>query len=498
VACSNGDTVNSGDSGQPTPVTACGELDVVSAAALAATRLEHFGTVGLAALSGLEGSRAAARLLRFGDDEILDPFVVDAQSSVHDGLVAFRDEHLIASNVESTTDSSVTYLLAAETLCKEDEDESGNTSTQLDPDCVQERREHPLRVRISRIACDAGDNLAVEVFRDAARERLALAELYADRAELEIDVGAYLRATSHRSTEWSDDSEVPTVKVEPLVSSATGTLRGTLTLNGADQAAGKLSVRSPIDVTFSDSDFRVRIAAGTEVATIEADGAARTVKLVAALGASDWRARFVDFVDGLFNLETTEAGDAQSPVDVHVAGLRGSLDFDGKADMIAVKNLDLGGELAKATQGTNTLLQLDFGNAEHKPVNATLTGKTNDALGLKFLDGLGLQITYGAGPVMSWLVAPANYLAKDVLEISVAPNSNLLLLPEEEDDNLVLSSGQTGALLYLESGTMTMESQEWPADGVSVQSGQCLTRTPQSQPGHHELLDDMIVGACGQ
>jgi hypothetical protein len=532
MACSKDDTVKPGDSTGPTQVTECGTLDATQAAQLATTRLEHLGSVGLAALGGIEGSRAVARLLSMGDEAAIEPFVADSQSEIHDGLVELRDKQLVASNVESTTDSSVTFLLKAETVCTQDEAEAvspivapipptggasgtggasstggttgsgsgGSTATaELDPECVKEQQAHPIRIRISKIACDDGDNVALEVFRDAARERLILAELYAERAELEIDVGAYLRATTYRSSSSSASSSDGNYEetVEPVVSSAKGTLHGTLTLNGANKASGKISVQSPIDVTFTQSDARFQVAAGTDVATIEADGAARTVKLSAALGALDWRARFVDFAESMFNLNTTEAGAAQSPVDLHAAGLRGNLDFDGKSDVITAKNLDLGGEVATAKQGAKTLLALKVGSAEQGAIAASMSGKSDEESGLTLSNGLDLEITYGVEPVMSYLVNPANYLANDVLTISATPGASVSLFSDAEYGEWAVTSNQTGQLLSVESGTMTMKSEHWPSDDVSVPAGQCLTRTPQSLEGHHDLLDDFVVGVCG-
>ncbi|MGC4067012.1 MAG: hypothetical protein QM784_20725 [Polyangiaceae bacterium] len=277
MACSKDDTVKPGDSTGPSQVTECGELDAMQAAQLATTRLEHLGTVGLAALSGIEGSRAVARFLTLGDEKVIEPFVADSQSELRDALDELRDKQLVASNVESTTDSSVTFLLKAETVCTREETEAatpivapipptggasgtggasntGGTSgsgsggassvAELDPDCVKEQQEHPMRIRISRIACGDGDNVAVEVFRDVARERLMMAELHADRAELELDVGAYLRATTYRTSSSSSDGNFEET-TQPVVSSAKGTLHGSLTLSGSDKASGKIRFSRP-------------------------------------------------------------------------------------------------------------------------------------------------------------------------------------------------------------------------------------------------------------
>ncbi|MGC4067013.1 MAG: hypothetical protein QM784_20730 [Polyangiaceae bacterium] len=221
------------------------------------------------------------------------------------------------------------------------------------------------------------------------------------------------------------------------------------------------------------------------------------MKLSAALGAFDWRARFVDFVDSMFNLDTTDAAASQSPVQLHAAGLRGHLDFDGKTDVLTARDLDLGDEAATAKQGAKTLLAIKLGSLEDGAIAATMSGTSDDVSAVTLSNGLALGITYGLEPVMSYLVNPANYLANDVLGVSATKGASVSLFSEAEYGEWAVTSSQTGLLLSVQSGTLTMKSEHWPSDIVSVPSGQCLTRTPQSLEGHHDLLDDFVVGVCG-
>ncbi len=523
LACSKVDTVTPSDTLEGTQVSSCGSLDAVSAAQLATTRLEHFGTVGLAALAGLENSRAAARLLSAGDGSIIDPFIAESQSDLHDALVELRGKQLVASNVESVAGASVTFLLRPESVCEEEPTAfvptttptaSGGTTgaggasaaagapTILDANCVKRHTENPTRIRISRIACDEGDNVAVEVLYGPTSQRLILGELYAERAELELNLGAYLRiatVTSSSSSVSPDGTYAESSTQRPLVSAAVGTLRGSLTLTSANQASGKISVSEAIDVTSADeSASRIQLAAGTDLATISADGTAKTIKVTANLGAFDWRLRFEDFVQGFFGLSTNTATTAQNPVDIHVAGLRGSVSLNGTTDVIVAEGLDLGTAPATAIQGVQSLLSITATNDQHGAIAATLTGKANDSLGLALTAGLDVNIHYGMEQVMTALQSPANYLAKDSLTLTATAGTTLTLLSESTADDLAVTSSQTGPLLRVEAGAVTLSSSLWPSDTVTVGASQCASRTPTSTTGRNDLLDDFVIGACAQ
>jgi hypothetical protein len=474
-----------------------------------------------------------------GDNAQIEPFVGESQSDLHDELVKLRDEQLVASNVESNAGGTVTFLLRPETACKDDSPSAvmqpipsgsggsasmggasatGGTTSTLDTDCVKEQTDHPVRVRVSRIACDQGDNIAVEVMRGVQPERLALAELYAERAELEVNLGAFLRsivsfsssdvgvvASNGTTVVTSSSPSTRTEKAE--FSAAVGVLKGTLTLTGANRASGVVSITQAIDFTTNDEQpQRFRMAAGNNVATIEADGASKTIKVTANLGAVDMRTEFADFISGMFGLDLKSENTAQSPVDMHVAGLRGSLSLDGAKDIVTAEGMDLGGSAATATQNGTTLLSVNATNAQQGSIAASFIGATDDSLGLILPAGLNIDIRYGLEPVMSLIDGPANYLAKDQLRIAAVPATSLRLEAESFDDSdtsvaggdITVTSSQTGPLFRVETGSVTMSSSLWPNNTVNVAANQCLTRTPQTTANGHDLLDDFVVGACAQ
>lgn len=527
VACSQVDTVTPGDSYPATQVAGCGTLDPTQAAQLATVSLEHFGSVALAALAGLENSRAAARLLTFGDGRQLKVFVTDSQSDLHDALVELRDKQLVASNVESTTAASVTFRLNPQTICESDATQgsvlsptpvggnsslggaggvggmiaTGGTSSLLDPACVKRQTEHPSRIRVSRIACDQGDNIAIEYLYGSSNERILLAELYAERAEIELNLGGFLRSvtvTTSTSVRDPNGNYTEQTTTKPLVSSATGVLRGTLNLTGSNQATGKVSVAEAIDVTTADeSATRLRLAPGTDQASITADGTAKTIRVQANVGALDWRARFQDFAESVFGLVTSD-NSTQDPIDMHIAGLRGTLNFDGARDVVTIDGLDHGGAPALATQGARTLVSVTATNTSHGALAVVLSGRADENLGLALASGLAVDIKYGLEPVMSALQNPANYLARDELTFGVADGTTLTLFQQAEMDDLAITSSQTGRLLRVETGTMTVSSSQWPSDTVTVTATQCMARTPTAVTGHNDLLDDFTVGSCSQ
>ena len=523
VACSKGDTVSNGNTAPVLPVTTCGSLDAAQAAQIATSRLDHLGSVGLAALAGMENSRAVARLLSFGSSNVIDPFVDDGQSDLHDALAKLRDEQLIAANVETVNGASVTFLLSPETQCKGSavptspivavggaggvggSATTGGSSMYVDTSCVAQEQAHPTRIRISRIACDQGDNVALELISGTAQERVLLANLYAEHAEGQLDLGALLRQSYNTSISFSTapvGSTTPSVTTrteKPVVSSAAGILQGTLTLTSSNQANGSISVAQAIDITFADeSAVRLQVAAGTNVATIVGDGVAKTIKVTANGGSLDWRSKFQYFISDFFGLQTSPSATTQNPVDIHVAGLRGSLNFDGTTDTIVADGLDIGGAAATAKQAGVTLLSVDALSAAKGAIAATFTGRADNTLGVALTNGLGVDIHYGLQRVMSVIENPADFLASDTMTVGSTAGSSLTLWRDANTNDLTVTSSQTGTLLRVDSGSLSITSAGWPNDAVSVSPTQCLNRTPSNQTGHNDLLVDFTVGACAQ
>lgn len=521
MACSKGDTVNNGNTQPVIPVTSCGTLSVADAAQFFSTRLEHFGSVGLAALAGLENSRAAARVLSFGYGTVFEPFVADGQADLHDGLGDFRDDYLVAGNVESSTASSVTFLLNPETQCEDSAlvigipagntggapgiggaNGTGGAARNIDPSCVAEMKAHPLRVRISRIDCGNGDNVAIEFLYGPQSARVALAELYAERAELEVDVGAFLTnaySVSTSSSGSSDGTYTQTRTEKPLVTSAVGVLHGSLTLTSGNHANGRVSVANAIDFTTADSEAsRFQFPAGTDVVTFSADGAAKTIQADVKAGAFDSNVMFKNFIRTFFDLSTTNAASTEPAVALHVPAVSGSVKFDGVADRVTLDGVDLAGVSATATQAGRTLLSFSVAGANQSAVSAVFTGNADDSLDVACPDGLAVDIHYGLEPVMSVIEGPANYIASDTLSVRASAGSSVTLRKELLSDDLAVSSSGTGELLRVDVGSLSLQSTAWPSDSFTTTANQCLTCRVVSQSGHNDLLDDYTVGACTQ
>jgi len=512
VACSKGDTVNTGNQG--TPVEACGTLSAAEAANLFTSRLDHFATVGLAALAGLENSRAASRVLSYGDNPVIEPFVAESQADVHDGLADLKDDQLIAANVESSTASSVTFLLNPDTMCEGTAavevvttvtggatGTGGSTSSRIDPECVKTRTAHPTRIRISRIACDQGDNIAIEVLQDPAAIRVLKAELYPERAEVEVDLGAFLKASyssSGSSVRQSDGTYLETRTEKPLVSAAAGLLRGSIELTGVDRVNGRLSVAREIDFTTADeAPARVRLAAGTDVATFAADGTTKQIQLDLKLGRFDATVEFEGFVRSFFGLTTTDAAAAQPAVDLRLSGVMGAIKFDGGADAVTADVSPIVIDEATATQGANALLSISAAGADHAALGAVFSGNSDESLSISLPKGLAVDIRYGLEPVMSLIEGPANYLARDQLSVTAPSGTNLTLWQEANSNDLAATSSQTGDLARVNAGSLEMRSAVWPNDTIVVPAGQCLSRSETGQSGH-DLLVDFAVGACSR
>ncbi|HET9958500.1 MAG TPA: hypothetical protein VFQ61_28595, partial [Polyangiaceae bacterium] len=278
------------------------------------------------------------------------------------------------------------------------------------------------------------------------------------------------------------------------------TLKGSLVLNGPGHASAQLSIASPIEFKTREDPLQFRLEAGLEVLKVEADAAQKSASLAANLGEISMNTGFGNFVSGIFGLSLKEGSPPQPGVDMTIPGLRGTLVFDGSRDVVSAQGLDLAGAPALAVQNGNTLLSLRTSDAQQGPIAATFSGLPDDTLELGLPAGLQVELQYGMEPVASLIKGPANYLARDTLKTTAAPNTTVRLFQETGWDNLALTGNQLGRLLRVSAGTIGMSSSIWPNDAVSAQADQCLTRQESSvgiaAENRHDLLSTLSVAAC--
>jgi hypothetical protein len=119
---------------------------------------------------------------------------------------------------------------------------------------------------------------------------------------------------------------------------------------------------------------------------------------------------------------------------------------------------------------------------------------------LSFKPSFGLVLRYTMAPVATQISGLQAFASNDTLSIGLSGSDpSTARLYEDPDGSsptaLALVGSQTGKLLRVGSGMLSLTSTFAPDASVTVAPSQCLVRTP-GQPGVHEVLKDLSVTSC--
>ncbi len=488
----------------PTPIVteACGTLTPQAAADIAVHNFDLLARGVLASLRPIEGSRTLARLLSFGYEKNVSSFVDDALADLSKTEQDLRDSLIAPTHIETTDASSVTFISAPDAGCPN----SGSAYDQVEQDeCLAYNKLHPVRTKLSRVACDRGDNLRIQVMMDPDKLVVLDGNLFADHAAANVEFGAFLSRITTKSTSSSagsggSGSGVPTVTITRgrLVDSASGKLSASLNLTGAASVNALVALTDALDVAWSNNGVKeasqLHVAPSPRLISASADAGASLLNF--GFNAQNPRIQlfFEDFVETMFNLQVTDGPDRVNKVDMNVSAFSGQAKYTKATDSIDVEHLSLGPTTSKATLGTADLLTVDVNPDNGREVTLKALANDKDTISVQVPSGFDLQIGYHMQSVFSQLVGPAKFIADDKVSIRTSADARLELLLDRHD-YFALTSGAQGSLTRVEAGTVDLASQLVPDAAVHVAATQCLNRDSSVQKTH-DFLEEMSVGPC--
>jgi hypothetical protein len=485
----------SGALGGTAGATDCGTLTAAQARDIVIANVEHVLRTTLDVAGFLEADPVISQLLT---GEQADPveFVADVDENITELVANLRDEFLVDANVESAVGNTVHYVLNPDVYCPEDPDlvaTDPEYAAELELACRDSLAAHPIRFDLTRVACDAGNNLRLDLMVSSEPLRPLSVNLFTTSLAAEVDLGATLTALQ-RTGSFADsfvlDSDVGGHGVATLDVGQTGRAALTVGISEALVYGGS-----------QDGEHgRIQVAPSPEALDVTLVSPGETVTGSVAMGRIDVTWPFSDFMSSFFGRTVLDTVPASEVVEISVPAVTAEfsavLGITRTGNWIEVTGLGLGPESAVARRGADTLLAVDVNAAGERTVDVTALLDFQDEMSLSIEPSFDLAIEYNLAPVAELVSNLQPFALDDTFRIrhnGQAPAVTRLM--RDAGGRFTLYDLASAPLLDVETGTLTLESRSFPEANVSVPTGSCLSRDT-SLAGEHDILRGFFAGEC--
>ncbi len=355
------------------------------------------------------------------------------------------------SNVETSTDTEITYLIDGESIC-------GASDPMFPSDCATQVDKAQIRLVVSSPEPNAVD---IDVLVGPNRDNPISAEFHSDLLALEADLDGAEGAIGYLQSQGliENDLQLPTT--------FDGRLRAEVKVEGPKKISSSASVLRAINV--AGGDFGLKIGANEPTIKITLDGVAETLSVLADVGAA--QVRF------------TEEGQT---FEFDIAGVDGQAVLSAASDAIAFTGIGLGDAQSTLKLDGTTALSFDLNADAGRHIDFTVSPDA-DGVKVDFADSVKMAL----GLSFDDEDAPA-YVKDDILNVELDGTTPSLIF-------------KNGEILEVLAGTLNI-SLEKAGDSIEATSGQCMspfaeTGIDESSDGETEeletnIIEDMALVSC--
>ncbi|RDV37901.1 hypothetical protein DV096_12385 [Bradymonadaceae bacterium TMQ3] len=407
------------------------------------------------------------------EPEPVAPFEPDFDEE-RDEIRRVLEERIFADeNVETASETEVTYLLKGEVVCAEEEE--------LDrAECEEEV--DALEIRLKARSFAEGE---VDIDVMVGPDRLSPLSMAFGPARVaaDLDLAILKDAAEFMAAEMGEELDAS------FPQTMSGRLSAELSKSGDEVA---LSVAVGQAIALAGEMFSVDIAASPRALEIRSDSAARELSFEVDMGAlalnfptGDVEECYDVEVPGEpgnyeFNCEVVEEGYQMGAA---LAGIKGALSFLAAEDRLELRGFGLGASPAQVFVEGEEVAALDF-NADHGRSLDLDLAKDGDDIAISMSPGLDLELMlalYRAQDVISDLEA---WMLDDVLSLVI-----------DGDASPALRVGEAG--VKVERGQLMMSSES--ADVVvEIEAGMCIGEVEPAEGSAEHPMSAVGPVACEQ
>lgn len=412
----------------------------------------------------------------------------DLSESIDELLKSLREKVFSDENLESEDGSSAVYLLGPNFFCSAESSGDaaaptpGGATPEPEPEPVMDsacvERAQKLQPRL-RLTSPSDGNVDVALLLTAKRTNPATLQLRTDSVGVVFDLAEFQASM--------DAIEQPLDGFASL----SGQVQLELKKNAARDYSFRVNALSALALsTLDDLEQRVSVTLGKSVPTFEIrlDGNARRLTGSYDLGALGVTGPLNAFRDNLDDAAPTAAGEPPAPektytgtIDALLAGLEGSVVYEGDQDKLGFRGLGLGDQGSTLKFDGDTLAQLDLNPAAGRHFDVSLERDSDDRTTLTFSPTFDLTLFLNFAPLAQQVSDIPAYLMGDTLRVWF-------------DGSAPSVRGELDQLRVL-TGSLNLSSASVPSAGLQVPAGSCLLESNADAPDH-ELLGQFAAGSC--
>jgi hypothetical protein len=385
--------------------------------------------------------------------------------------VLIRDRLLVASNIESQTDTEIVYLLKGDPTCRKLPSQVASGPAPLDDKCAGDLPR--LQVRIVLRA--DGDGARFTVLLGPDRLELSAFVVHSDLLAWEMDL-----ASAKKASDFADMTLGKPGQPEP---SPVGRLEGRVKLAlqklGDKKVTASFGVLAPLAIESMNPPQSFTTAKSDPLFAVTGDGVAKQLTFKLALGSTEVRGSW----------DPRSTGSPNQDLQVAIGGLYGETTISEGSKEMLWKGVGIG-HTAVAVRGAS-IFEVDLNPADGRKLDLKLTAPDKVArieVTPKFDLTLGAKLGAVAGDFKD---PPPAHLRDESYGIVLAPGTAPPAVIE-----LRGPSGDFKGGIKVVSGSLALSARGAPAARVSVPAGQCLTGLEMPPPGAHPILGGLTAVSC--
>jgi hypothetical protein len=394
--------------------------------------------------------------------------------TARDVEVLLRDRLLAEANIESKTDSEVTYLLKPDPTCRPLPSQAdGIGSNEPNASCANDLTK--LQVRL--VTSVDGDGIRLAVLLGPARDELSVFVIHSDLLAWEIGFVSAKRAVDFANSTLSPnnpDKPYPFTRLE-------GRVRFALQKLGPKNVKVSFGILEAVDLEGKDaggSPMSLRSAKSDPLFALAADGVNNTATVGLALGQTD--------VTGTWDPQGHELQNGD--LHVSIGGLYGEATFTEGKKEIDFKGAGIG-QTFVAVRGTH-IFDLDFNAAAGRKMDLVVKSLPGDLPRFELTPRFDLTLAFNLGAVAAdFSEPPPAYASHEMYNVRFDGATPAVI--EAVPQSATFAGG-----LKVVAGALALSAASAPAATVTVAAGQCLTGQDPAPPMSHEILGHLKSTTC--
>lgn len=415
----------------------------------------------------------------------MDDEAEELRQDIEELIEFLETEVFIEPNIESITDTSVTYRLGADLLCNDN-----GPGTAPDADCVE--RIATVQPRLHLTSPKDGDiDLTLMVGED--RHTPIQLQLYAESLGIQVDLGQTLEVARDLGDVPDDLDSLSGVVQLQLIENATMDYSVRVNVLEAIEVSARTEENEPIQISLEASSPTLELNANGNTETLEFTQDWNAFRFLAPLAsiASDISSdeeTVGPYPDGDFAAPPAEEPEPEKVytgvVELFLAGLNYTVSYTADSDEIAIRDWGYGDTTSTLKHNDNTLLSFDVNEQAGRKLSATLKKLEDDGVQVVFNPSLDYKLKFAFQHIADQFDELPSFLLDDTLQVQLTGDTPTVELTE----------GQ----FKLASGNLALTSLAVPAANLSLEAGMCLgeAETDGSEEPAHEILSSLAIVTC--